>query len=90
MFKLFQWILVFSPVLSFGQTETVGLLYSNGQESEGYTLFTPEASSTTFLIDNCGNKVNEWTFSEQPGVTCYLLENGNLLRAGLDSLEIRD
>jgi len=42
------------------------------------------------LINNCGQKINEWTFSEKPGATCYLLGDGTLLRAGKDSLEIRD
>jgi hypothetical protein len=34
--------------------------------------------------------VRQWTFNEIPGATCYLLSNGNLLRAGKDNLEIRD
>lgn len=34
--------------------------------------------------------MNQWEFNENPGATCYLLENGNILRAGKNSLEIRD
>lgn len=58
--------------------------------SDGYVLFTPEQNKSAYLIDNCGEKINEWTFTEIPGLTCYLLEDGTLLRAGKDSLEIRD
>ena len=72
------------------QSLTVGLLYSGDNPSDGYTLFSPEKNTDVFLINNCGEVVNQWSFSERPGLTCYLLENGNLLRAGKDSLEIRD
>ena len=92
LYMLLRLLLLFVviPTISLAQTETVGLLYQSGQETEGYTLFAPEQSSETYLINNCGNVMNQWTFSELPGATCYLLENGNLLRAGKDSLEIRD
>jgi len=72
------------------QDPTVGLLYINGEPTEGYTLFTPEANNTVYLINNCGEVINQWEFNEEPGATCYLLENGTLLRAGKDSLQIRD
>ena len=75
--------------LGFSQ-ETIGLLYQEDDAYDGYTLFTPEKNNSTYLIDNCGRTINTWTFSELPGLTCYLLENGNLLRAGKTSLEIRD
>jgi hypothetical protein len=85
--------LLLSSLLSFsvfGQTTTVGLLNNSINTTQGYTLFTPEMNQNVYLIDNCGYKINEWQFTERPGATCYLLENGNLLRAGKDSLEIRD
>jgi len=72
------------------QTPTVGLLYYDTGTFAGYTLFTPEWNNKVYLIDNCGEIINEWTFAELPGNVCYLLENGTLLRAGQDSLEIRD
>lgn len=75
---------------AIAQMPTIGLLFSDENVSEGYTLFTPEKNQSVYLINNCGQKINEWTFSERPGATCYLLENGTLLRAGKDSLEIRD
>ena len=77
-------------LLSIAQTPTIGLRYFDAKVSDGYTLFTPETNESTYLINNCGEKINEWTFSERPGLTCYLLENGTLLRAGRTLLEIRD
>lgn len=75
---------------AYSQVPTVGLLYSTKDVTDGYTLFTPEYNTSVYLINNCGEKINEWNFSERPALTCYLLPNGNLLRAGQDSLEIRD
>jgi hypothetical protein len=82
--------LLICPFVIFSQTPTIGLRSNLGGGSEGYTLFSPEKDTTVYLIDQCGQIVNDWGFSEKPGATCYLLENGNLLRAGKDSLEIRD
>lgn len=72
------------------QDETIGLLHFDENTSDGYILFTPSKNVSTYLISNCGEVINEWTYSEMPGATCYLLENGTLLRVGKDSLEIRD
>lgn len=83
-------LILFVAIVANSQTTTVGLVYNSGNAYEGYTLFTPGKNNSVYLVDNCGQKVNEWTFSETPGATCYLLENGTLLRAGSDSLELRD
>lgn len=48
----------------------------------GYTLFAPIGSTTTYLIDTEGRIVNQWESESRPGHSAYLLENGNLLRAG--------
>lgn len=89
-FKSFLSFFLFLSTVVSAQTPTVGLLYHNINATDGYTLFTPESNTSAYLINNCGEKINEWTFYEQPGATCYLLENGTLLRAGRDSLQIRD
>lgn len=83
-------ILLVSSLNVHSQTPTLGLRFIDPGVTEGYTLFTPEVNNFVYLINNCGEKINEWEFSELPGATCYLLENGTLLRAGKDSLEIRD
>lgn len=89
--KFFLFIMFTSITFNAGtQTNTIGLLHSTINASDRYTLFTPENNEIVYLINNCGEKVNEWVFTEKPGATCYFLENGNLLKAGKNTLEIRD
>jgi hypothetical protein len=60
--------------------QTVGLFLNDTGSYNGYTLFSPIAYANSYLIDNCGKKVHEWTGTGQAGVIAYLLPNGNLLR----------
>lgn len=62
--------------------QTVGLFQNDSTSFNGYTLFTPLGNTNTYLIDNCGEVVNQWTSSYTPGNSVYLLPNGNLLRTG--------
>jgi len=39
---------------------TVGLKLNTGNAFSGYTLFSPLSSTTSYLIDNCGEVVNKW------------------------------
>ena len=48
----------------------------------GYTLFAPEFSKNTYLIDNNGTILHRWRSRYRQGLPVYLLENGNLLRGG--------
>ncbi|EDP72112.1 hypothetical protein FBALC1_13462 [Flavobacteriales bacterium ALC-1] len=59
---------------------TVGTISITEDAYEGYTLFTTHLKS--YLINNCGELINEWTSTYLPGNSVYLLPNGNLLRAG--------
>ncbi|MCF6132392.1 aryl-sulfate sulfotransferase [Flavobacterium wongokense] len=83
-------VFIFLVQFTKAQPPTIGLLYQDTNATDGYTLFTPLKNNEVFLIDNCGENVHQWTFTEIPGATCYLLANGNLLRAGQNNLEIRD
>ena len=48
---------------------------------KGYTLFAPKQNTMTYLINNDGRIVHQWTSSKYPpGQSVYLLENGDLLR----------
>ena len=47
---------------------------------EGYNLFAPISSTTTYLLDNSGTAVHTWPGSYRPGKSVYLLEDGTLLR----------
>jgi hypothetical protein len=60
--------------------QTVGLFLNDPRSFSGYTLFAPQQSSTTYLIDNHGKPVHAWGSSFAPGLSAYLLEDGHLLR----------
>lgn len=48
-----------------------------------FTLFSPMQSTDTYLIDQQGNTVHTWQSDYRPGLSVYLLENGELLRSGV-------
>ncbi|MCB0714145.1 MAG: aryl-sulfate sulfotransferase [Ignavibacteriae bacterium] len=66
------------------QDRTVGLIFSKEGASNGYTLFAPMSSTTTYLIDGEGRTVRTWESQYRPGLSVYLLESGNLLRTAND------
>ena len=63
--------------------QTIGLFLNDSLSQNGYTLWTTNRSS--FLIDNCGYQINRWDHNKKPGLSVYLLENGNLLRTAQES-----
>jgi hypothetical protein len=63
--------------------QTIGLFSNLPGAYNGYTLFNPIASDTTYLINNCGERVHTWHSQYRPNLSCYLLENGLLARTGL-------
>lgn len=73
-FSLFGWLTI--------AAQTVGLMHQSPTSFNGYTLFSPLSSEDVYLIDNCGEKVHEWSTDRQPGLSAYLLDNGDLLRTG--------
>lgn len=82
----FTVILLLTTLNCLGQTPTVGLIQrSPGSLDDGYVLFAPIISTTTYLIDKCGREVHHWNSAYQPGQSVYLLEDGSLLRSGIVS-----
>ncbi|QRM88041.1 T9SS type A sorting domain-containing protein [Lacinutrix sp. WUR7] len=79
--KLFLVLLVFNSIVTFSQN-TIGTLTNEPGSYNGYTLFSPNNSTKSYLINNCGEIVHHWTSTFTPGSSVYLLENGNLLRTG--------
>ena len=59
---------------------TVGLIRWTEEASSGYTLFGPEKSGTTYLIDRCGREVHRWERELWPGKSVRLTDDGLLLR----------
>ena len=64
-------------------TQGVGLIRNDPGAYAGYTLLSPLQSTSTFLIDMKGTVVKTWETDSTPASIAYLLESGNLMRAGL-------
>lgn len=63
---------------------TVGVVeYNPNGQQDGYVLFAPERSTTTYLIDKCGYLSHSWKSTYIPGFTASLLKDGSLLRSGV-------
>ena len=77
--KLLNLVFLFVLNLAFSQN-TVGTISVTNEAYDGFTLFSVHTKS--YLIDNCGQVVHQWTSAFLPGNAVYLLPNGNLLRAG--------
>jgi len=75
----------FLSFITFGQN-TIGALRNDVGSYDGYTFFSPNASKETYLINNCGEVVHQWSTNgitdSTPAASVYLLENGNILRTG--------
>ncbi|MDP2174998.1 MAG: aryl-sulfate sulfotransferase [Bacteroidota bacterium] len=66
------------------QTKTYGLIDKfSGSQENGYVLYSPFLSDTTFLINKCGQRVHTWVNLSSPGMSLYLKPNGNLLKTGI-------
>lgn len=69
-------ILFSSPVIS----QTVGVTVNKDASLDGYTFFSPFSSTNAYMVDNCGNLINQWNRGSRPGLSAYFLENGLLFR----------
>ncbi|NNE15012.1 MAG: hypothetical protein HKN51_08540 [Saprospiraceae bacterium] len=59
---------------------TVGVLTKTNAALDGYTFFSPFSGTKAYMIDNCGNLINEWDRGTRPGLSAYFLDNGLMLR----------
>ncbi len=80
--KLLFLIIVLTGNSDLFAQNTIGLFLNTPESYNGYTLFAPLTNTTTYLIDNCGEKIHSWNSSYAPGNSVYLLEDGTLLRTG--------
>lgn len=78
--KLPLLLLIFITIKVSTAQNTFGTIFINPEVFEAYTLISVNQKS--YLLNNCGEVVNEWTSSFLPGNAVYLLENGDLLRTG--------
>ncbi len=77
-----RFILSLLLLCSFAQTawtqNTVGTVFNTDQAYDGLSLFT--VGKETYLINNCGEVINQWTSDYLTGKSVYILPNGDLLR----------
>lgn len=64
----------------FGPLTKLMTVHYHGDAFNGYTLFSPEYSRKTFLIDKNGTIVHTWESDYVQGLGVVLLENGDLTR----------
>lgn len=82
--KLLILVFVFLAYGAAAQTPTVGLIQQDtGTTEDGYMLFMPLSTATSYLTDKCGKVVHTWNSAYKPGNSGYLLQDGVLLRAGI-------
>lgn len=55
------------------------------QAYDGFTLFSPNNSRNTYLINMSNQVVHSWSHTKTGGYSCYLLEDGTLLRSAASS-----
>lgn len=60
--------------------KTVREFWNENDSFDGYTLFAPEISKVTYLINNSGEVIHTWNSNYQIVRSVYLLESGNILR----------
>ena len=76
----------FWSIISFGQNTVGTILLNESLAQDGYTIYTPNKQSTSYLIDNCGQIVHKWLDNPMAGIGAdqYVLEDGSLLIAKFD------
>ena len=72
--------LLFIFISSLVYSQTVGVLSTTDQVLDGYTFFSPFSGTKAYMVDNCGNLINEWDRGSRPGLAAYFLDNGLMLR----------
>ena len=80
VFKLFCFFICYCFLGQLQAQQTVGLFLNEPTSYNGYTLFNSNSSTSTYLLDNCGEMVHSWTSDYRPGLSVYLLEDGRLLK----------
>jgi hypothetical protein len=78
--KIIYFLAIVGVLIGQGQEQTVGLFLNTTAAAPGYTLFAPMSYNVTYLIDNNGELVQSWSSEYRPGLSVYILENGDLLR----------
>jgi hypothetical protein len=71
-----------NPQIAPPAAPKVGLAINEPAAYAGYTLLAPMNAQKVFLVDLEGRVVRTWDFQCNAALSAYLLDNGNVLRAG--------
>lgn len=75
-------LVLITQVQAYSQQKTVGLLKYEDGVDEGLKLFTSVNDRYTYLINSCGEVINEWiSEAANTKLVSYLMDNGNLISA---------
>jgi len=74
-------MLFIAPYASASSFEQHASRPSSVDGGEWYTVFAPQSSKTTYLLNYNKEIVHQWESDYIPGHSAYLLENGDLLRS---------
>lgn len=77
---IFTLVFTVGIIISIKSQNTVGTTYNSVEAEEGYTLFGYSGDTETYLIDNCGQVINQWSSQYNAGNSVYLLDDGGLIR----------
>jgi len=61
----------------------VSINFNDNASFQGYTVFSPEYGTETYLMNNQGEIVHSWDSDYIQGFGVHILENGDLIRTGL-------
>jgi len=65
---------------SYAQDQLGVRVHEEQRVYDGYTLITPSNSHKSYLINNCGEVINEWESPNMSETATYLTKEGNLIK----------
>jgi len=86
--KKYLFYLILISANGFSQN-TIGTILNTEKSLDGYTLFSPRTSSstsgTTYLTNNCGEIINQWSSNFPAFGGDFLMEDGSLFSSHIDN-----
>ena len=65
---------------TYAQEITLGTLTNTEEALSSYTLFAPFNSFNAYLVNNCGELINEWGSDQRLAASVYLTDDAELVR----------
>ncbi len=61
--------------------QTIGTFVNEPEALNAYTLFSVTFGKSSYLVDNCGELINQWDHTYRAGLAGYMTPDGRLLRS---------